>query len=136
MSTVALPTAADITRAVTDPDYYADQLAVLKQETDRRAFRAAVDQAYYGQAQTLTHVEQAILAFEHRHFSSPGRKEQAIRDKFGASATRYYQRLNRLIDNPAALAADPILVNRLRNLRAQRQARRSSNPNAVRRSAA
>ena len=45
-----------------------------------------------------------------------GAKEQAV-DKFGMSATRYYQTLNALIDDPAALAQDPLLVKRLRRLR-------------------
>jgi len=47
-------------------------------------------------------------------------KEQAIRDQFGVSATRYYQMLNALLDNPAALAHDAVLVKRLRRLRATR----------------
>ena len=34
------------------------------------------------------------------------------------SATRYYQVLNALVDRPEALAADPMLVKRLRRLRA------------------
>jgi hypothetical protein len=42
------------------------------------------------------------------------------------SATRYYQVLNTLIDAPAALAVDPLLVKRLRRLRAGRQRQRSA----------
>jgi hypothetical protein len=42
------------------------------------------------------------------------------------SATRYYQALNALIDRPAALSADPMLVKRLRRLRAARQRARSA----------
>ena len=42
------------------------------------------------------------------------------------SATRYYQVLNALIDNPVALAADPMLVKRLRRLRSSRQRARSA----------
>jgi len=42
------------------------------------------------------------------------------------SATRYYQVLNELIDTPGALAADPMLVKRLRRLRATRQRQRSA----------
>ena len=37
------------------------------------------------------------------------------------SATRYYQVLNALVDRPEALAADPMLVKRLRRQRARRQ---------------
>lgn len=68
----------------------------------------------------LTDRERQVLAFERRWWRHAGAKEQAIRDTFGLSATRYYQILNGLLDNPAALAADPVLVNRLRRLRAAR----------------
>jgi len=67
-----------------------------------------------------------ILAFERQWWKFPGAKEQAIRDKFQMSATRYYQVLNALIDKPAALAQDPLLVKRLRRLRASRQRSRSA----------
>ncbi|MEP6980092.1 MAG: DUF3263 domain-containing protein, partial [Nakamurella sp.] len=42
------------------------------------------------------------------------------------SPTRYYQLLNEVIDKPAALVADPLLVRRLRRLRASRQKARSA----------
>lgn len=64
--------------------------------------------------------DQRILAFERQWWRYAGAKEQAIRDQFGLSATRYYQLLNKLLDNPAALAADPVLVKRLRRLRSAR----------------
>jgi hypothetical protein len=66
-----------------------------------------------------------ILAFERRWWRYAGAKEQAIRDTFGLSGTRYYQLLNRLLDEPAALAHDPVLVGRLRRLRARRNRSRS-----------
>jgi hypothetical protein len=65
-----------------------------------------------------------ILAFERKWWKHAGSKEQAIRDTFGLSATRYYQLLNGLLDDPRALERDPVLVGRLRRLRASR-ARRS-----------
>jgi hypothetical protein len=64
-----------------------------------------------------------ILAFERRWWKHAGAKEQAIRDTFGLSATRYYQVLNGLLDDPAALEHDPVLVGRLRRLRASRTRR-------------
>ncbi|MDG4794257.1 DUF3263 domain-containing protein [Micromonospora sp. WMMD1082] len=64
--------------------------------------------------------EREILAFERQWWRHAGAKEQAIRDRFGLSATRYYQLLNALLDDPAALAADPVLVGRLIRLRASR----------------
>ncbi|MFF0150911.1 DUF3263 domain-containing protein [Micromonospora sp. NPDC005203] len=68
----------------------------------------------------LTEREQAILAFEQQWWRHAGAKEQAVRDTFGLSSTRYYQLLNGLLDNPAALAADPVLIARLRRLRSSR----------------
>ena len=68
----------------------------------------------------LTEREQQVLAFERQWWKHAGAKEQAIRDQFGVSATRYYQMLNALLDNPAALAHDAVLVKRLRRLRAAR----------------
>jgi hypothetical protein len=67
-----------------------------------------------------------ILAFERQWWKYAGAKEQAVRDKFDMSATRYYQVLNALIDRPEALAFDPLLVRRLRRLRAARQRARSA----------
>ena len=69
----------------------------------------------------LSERDQAILDFERQWWKYAGAKEQAIRDLFDMSATRYYQVLNALIDRPEALAADPMLVKRLRRLRATRQ---------------
>ncbi|MFI7076938.1 DUF3263 domain-containing protein [Micromonospora sp. NPDC049903] len=68
----------------------------------------------------LSERDREILAFERQWWRHAGAKEQAIRDRFGLSATRYYQLLNGLLDNPAALAADPVLVGRLVRLRASR----------------
>ena len=71
-------------------------------------------------APALTERELQILAFESKWWKHAGSKEQAIRDTFGLSSTRYYQLLNGLLDNPAALEHDPVLVGRLRRLRSTR----------------
>ena len=76
-------------------------------------------------ADELSDRDRAILAFERRWWRFAGAKEQAIRDEFGESATRYHQELNALMDKPAALEADPVLVNRLRRRRAGARARRA-----------
>ncbi len=73
-----------------------------------------------GEPPALTEREQQILDFERRWWKHAGAKEQAIRDTFALSATRYYQLLNGLLDNPAALERDPQLVSRLRRLRSAR----------------
>ncbi len=71
-------------------------------------------------APALDERELQILAFEQKWWKHAGAKEQAIRDAFGLSSTRYYQLLNALLDNPAALEHDPVLVGRLRRLRSAR----------------
>jgi len=70
--------------------------------------------------------DREILAFEGQWWKYAGAKEQAIRELFDMSATRYYQVLNALVDKPEALAADPLLVKRLRRLRASRQRTRAA----------
>jgi len=78
------------------------------------------------EASVLARRDREILAFERQWWKYAGAKEQAIRELFDMSATRYYQVLNGLIDTPDALAADPMLVKRLRRLRASRQRQRSA----------
>ncbi|MFF0030484.1 DUF3263 domain-containing protein [Streptomyces avermitilis] len=68
--------------------------------------------------------EQAVLALERRSFSGPGAKERAIREQLGLVPVRYYQLLNALLDDPRALAHDPVTVNRLRRVRENRRAER------------
>jgi hypothetical protein len=77
-------------------------------------------------AAALSERDRAILEFERQWWKFAGAKEQAIRDLFEMSATRYYQILNILIDTPEALAFDPMLVKRLRRMRASRQRARSA----------
>ena len=79
-----------------------------------------------GAGATLSDRDQQILAFERQWWKYAGAKEQAVREKFDMSSTRYYQVLNALIDRPEALVHDPLLVRRLRRLRATRQRQRSA----------
>lgn len=74
----------------------------------------------------LSRREHDILSFERQWWKYAGAKEEAIKELFGLSATRYYQILNALVDRPEALAADPMLVKRLRRLRASRQKARAA----------
>ncbi|PFG20526.1 DUF3263 domain-containing protein [Serinibacter salmoneus] len=74
----------------------------------------------------LSELEADVLEFERGWWRFAGAKESAIIERFGMSATRYYQVLNTLIDSPAALAADPMLVKRLRRMRAGRHEARSA----------
>lgn len=67
-----------------------------------------------------------ILDFERQWWKFSGAKEQGIREQFDMSATRYYQILNGLLDSPAALEHDPLLIKRLRRMRESRQRARSA----------
>jgi hypothetical protein len=69
----------------------------------------------------LTARDRAILDFERSCWQLPGRKERSIRARLGMSTTRYYRRLGELLDQPAALAYDPLTVKRLRRYRDERR---------------
>ncbi|MDQ2661980.1 MAG: DUF3263 domain-containing protein [Actinomycetota bacterium] len=66
-----------------------------------------------------------VLAFEARAWRQAGLKSVAIREEFGISAARYYRILGELIDSPAALRHDPMLVKRLQRMRDARAATRA-----------
>jgi hypothetical protein len=74
----------------------------------------------------LAERDMAILTFERQWWKFAGAKEEAIRREFGISPTVYYQQLSALIDDPAALAADPLLVRRLQRQRAARRQQRAA----------
>lgn len=74
----------------------------------------------------LSDRDRELLAFERMWWQYSGRKEQDIRDRFGISATRYYQLINALIEREEAMAFDPLVVKRLRRMRAARQRSRSA----------
>ncbi|MDI3409117.1 DUF3263 domain-containing protein [Streptomyces cavernicola] len=72
----------------------------------------------------LSERDRAVLALERKGWASRGVKERAIREQLGISPARYYQVLNALLDDPLALAHDPVTINRLRRIRESRRARR------------
>jgi hypothetical protein len=75
---------------------------------------------------TLTDLERELLDFERSWWKHPGRKDTEIRERFAMTSTRYCQVLNALIDVPAALEYDPLLVRRLQRLRTARARQRSA----------
>lgn len=68
----------------------------------------------------LTDADRAILDLERRPFRPGGSKERAMHG-LGLTPTAYYAQLGQLVDDPAALAAEPVLVNRLRRMRDARR---------------
>ena len=69
----------------------------------------------------LTELEQAVLRFEAQMWGHPERKEAQLRQRFGMSSIHYHQLLNQLIDQPGAVAFDPMLVGRLQRRRQSRR---------------
>ena len=69
----------------------------------------------------LSDLDAAILDFEETAPRSIGRKEEAIRAQLDISPVRYHQRLNLLLDAPAAAQSHPLLVARLRRVREERE---------------
>ncbi|MER7047348.1 MULTISPECIES: DUF3263 domain-containing protein [Streptomyces] len=72
----------------------------------------------------LSERDRAVLAMEQRSWPGAGAKERAVRERLGISPVRYYQLLNALLDDPRALAHDPVTVNRLRRVRDGKRERR------------
>ena len=69
----------------------------------------------------LSERDAAILELERTAWALPGRKEALVRERLGLSPTTYYKLLAGLLDDPAALAHDPLVVRRLRRVRDQRR---------------
>ena len=69
----------------------------------------------------LTDRDRAILDFERTWWSEPGSKAAGIQARIGLSPARYYQLLAALIGSADAAAYDPLVVRRLRKMRANRR---------------
>lgn len=78
-----------------------------------------------GTTPELSELDAAILEFERTWYTYGGAKDFAIRERFGMTAVEYFQRLGALLEDPAAYAAEPILIKRLRRVRDTRQRSRS-----------
>jgi hypothetical protein len=70
---------------------------------------------------TLSERELAIIDFEATWFTLDEDRHDAIRARFSCSVEDYNLELNRVIDHPAALLADPLVVRRLRRHRERRR---------------
>jgi hypothetical protein len=68
--------------------------------------------------------DRAVIDFERSWFLYPGPKDRAVAEYLGISATRYYQVLRRLLDNPEAERYDPLTIRRLRRVRDQARRKR------------
>jgi hypothetical protein len=74
----------------------------------------------------LSERDRAVLEFEASWWKYPEPKDRAIHEYLGITATRYYQVLRRLLDDPVAADTDPLTVRRLRRVRDEARTRRVS----------
>ena len=69
----------------------------------------------------LTERDLAIIELERTWWSLGGSKESLIRERFDLSTSRYYDLLSDIVDSDEALRFDPLVIRRLRRLRARRR---------------
>ncbi|TXK19351.1 DUF3263 domain-containing protein [Homoserinibacter sp. GY 40078] len=74
----------------------------------------------------LDELSRRVLEFELSWTGRDGAKASAIRVEFGVTPARYYQMLSAVLDSPAALRHDPLLVRRLQRVQDARAAARAS----------
>ena len=74
----------------------------------------------------LSDREREILTFEREWWRYSTAKDQAALHRFGLVSADYYRTLSQLIDRDEALEHDPLLVRRLRRLRATRRRDRAA----------
>jgi hypothetical protein len=78
----------------------------------------------------LSDQDAAYLDFAGKRYRNVGNKEQDIRQQFGMNATAYYQNVNRILDDPAAMSHNDgqyaPLVHRLRSMRDVHRDKRSA----------
>lgn len=74
----------------------------------------------------LSDRDKLTLDFAERRWKYAGARETAIRDEFGETETRFFQRLHVLLRNPEAHQYAPVTVSRLLRLEAARRQQRSN----------
>lgn len=69
----------------------------------------------------LSERHQAMLQFEAQWFTLDQDRHEVIRARFGCSVEDYNLEINQVIDQPAAMEHDPLVVRRLRRHRDRRR---------------
>jgi hypothetical protein len=108
---------------------------VLEHRHQRASLPVVTEGAIEGVASKAGQLDErarTILDFERESWKLSVAKERAIRERFGFSAARYHQLLNRTLERPEALAYDPMLVRRLRRVREVRRRQRTADRLGVR----
>jgi hypothetical protein len=74
-----------------------------------------------GERGGLSDRERRVLELERGWWKHGATKAEAVREQVGMTLAEYHPFLNALLDRPEALEHDPLLVKRLRRLRATRR---------------
>jgi len=80
----------------------------------------------------LSERQQAMLEFEATWWKNDEARDVLVRSRFACSPEEYYRELNELLDDDRALAADPLVVRRLRRQRERRRRARLDGPAGAR----
>lgn len=73
---------------------------------------------------SLSDRDLTVLEFARNRWRLQGPRETAVRETFGMSLPRYSQVLARVLEDPGAVAYDPILVRQLRAMNERRTTNR------------
>lgn len=76
----------------------------------------------------LTDEDIALVEFERASWGATPNKESAVRERFGLSLARYYQRVYALCEKPEALEYDAVFVRQCLEARGARTTARSLAP--------
>jgi hypothetical protein len=82
-------------------------------------------------ARMLSERHAAMLDFERGWWDSDEPRDQVIRARFQCAPAEYHAELTRVLDDPAALAHDPLVVRRLKRLRLRARRERQGSAVAV-----
>lgn len=79
-------------------------------------------------SEPLSPADIEILEFERAWWGSVPNKESAVRERFGLTLARYYQRVYALCESAAALEYDAVFVRQCRQAQQMRQTARRLGP--------
>ena len=79
-------------------------------------------------SEPLSEDDREILEFERAWWGSVPNKESAVRERFGLTLARYYQRVYALCEGTAALEYDAVFVHQCRQAQHMRQSARRLGP--------
>ncbi len=109
---------------IEEPERVPPESASFESASAQPVEEPAVASAEPADGSGLSGLDRAVLDLAARGWTGPGPRDRAVRERLGMSPTAYFQHLNALLDDPAALRHDPVTVNRWRAARARHEENR------------